>query len=112
MPITEQLTVIAGLLDYSFLDMKEKIESSIHLGGTSIDVHSTAERIVSEAVNEVRGNHNRTLKTKEKGEKSGSPAPHRPQVSWRHDASSLKLGVISIHAREKPRTYKGTTRGR
>lgn len=35
--------------------MKERIESSIHLGGTSIDVHSTAERIVSEAVNEVRG---------------------------------------------------------
>lgn len=35
--------------------MKERIESSIHLGGTSIDVNSTAERIVSEAVNEVRG---------------------------------------------------------
>lgn len=45
--------------------MKEKIESSIHLGGTSIDVHSTAERIVSEAVNEVRGE---SMKDKAKAE--------------------------------------------
>lgn len=48
-PLTEQLTVIAGLL------IRHGIQSSIPLGGTSIDVHSTAERIVSEAVNELRG---------------------------------------------------------
>jgi hypothetical protein len=51
----EELTVIAGLWLLISHERKDRKLHSSRRKGTSIDVHSTAERIVSEAVNEVRG---------------------------------------------------------